>query len=174
MATGQLLFSRWRERKPSPETEPETEEGPGPQLPVKEEPITGEEPEMMTKTKKEFTINKPTPFDGNRKSIQSFMQECQVYLHVNRHVYTTDNAKVAFVLSYMNEKEALTWKENYLWKITDADGELKFPADILSISMASGSLSSFFFSFWLALLLLPLEGFMFFLSPAILSIISII
>ena len=55
------------------------------------------------------------------------MQECQVYLHVNRHVYTTDDAKVAFVLLYMNEKEALTWKENYLWKITDADGELKFP-----------------------------------------------
>ena len=38
-----------------------------------------------------------------------------------------DDAKVAFVLSYMNEKEALTWKENYLWKITDAEGELKFP-----------------------------------------------
>ena len=72
-------------------------------------------------------INKPTPFDGNRKSIKSFMQECQVYLHVNRHVYTMDDARVAFVLSYMNEKEALTWKENYLWKITDADGELKFP-----------------------------------------------
>ena len=130
MATGWLLFSHWREHEPSPETEPETKEGPGPQLPVKEEPITGEEPEMLIETKKEFAINKPTPFDGNRKSIQSFMQECQVYLQVNKHIYTTDDAKVAFVLSYMNEKEALTWKENYLWKITDTEGELKFPTKI--------------------------------------------
>ena len=55
------------------------------------------------------------------------MQECQVYLHVNRHIYTMDNSKVAFVLSYMNKKEALTWKENYLWKITNTKGELTFP-----------------------------------------------
>ena len=84
MATGRLSFSHWREREPSPETEPETEEEPGPQLPVKEEPITGEEPEMLIETKQEFVINKPTPFDGNRKSIQSFMQECQVYLQVKQ------------------------------------------------------------------------------------------
>ena len=82
---------------------------------------------MATESKKEFAINKPTPFNGNRKLIQSFMQECQVYLHINKHIYTTDDAKVAFVLSYMNKKEALTWKENYLWKITDSEGDLKFP-----------------------------------------------
>ena len=62
---------------------------------------------MTTKSKKEFAINKLTPFDGNRKLIVSFMQECQVYLQINKHIYTMDDAKVAFMLSYMNEKEAL-------------------------------------------------------------------
>lgn len=86
------------------------------------------EPEReMADTKKEFGINKPTPFDGNRKEIQSFMQDCKVYLTINGHIYTTDDAKIAFVLSFMNEKEAKRWKENYLSSLINDLGNLNFP-----------------------------------------------
>jgi Retrotransposon gag protein len=81
----------------------------------------------MTETRKEFNINKPTEFDGNRKDVQSFLQNCRVYLQVNKHVYTTDDSKVAFVLSFMNDKEAKRWKENYLIQITNVEGDLNFP-----------------------------------------------
>jgi len=54
---------------------------------------------------KELGLCKPTPFHGDRKQISTFIQECKVYLSVNRAVYTTDEAKIAFILSYMNDKE---------------------------------------------------------------------
>ena len=76
---------------------------------------------------KEFNINKPKDFDGNRKEIQSFILDCKVYLQVNQHIYTSDASKVAFILSFMNEKEAKRWKENYLISISAADGTLNFP-----------------------------------------------
>lgn len=76
---------------------------------------------------KEIGINKPTPFDGDRKKIETFIQECRVYLQVNKKIYSTDEAKVAFFLSFMNDKEALRWKQTFLRSITDADGEMKFP-----------------------------------------------
>ena len=83
---------------------------------------------MTTPTPKEFNINKPKDFDGNRKEVHSFLLDCKVYLQVNQHIYTTDASRVAFVLSFMNDKEAKRWKENYLIKITSAtDGNLVFP-----------------------------------------------
>ena len=81
----------------------------------------------VTPTAKEFNINKPKDFDGNRKEIQSFILDCKVYLQVNQHIYTSDASKVAFILSFMNEKEAKRWKENYLISISAADGTLNFP-----------------------------------------------
>ena len=45
---------------------------------------------------KEWAINKPTPFDGDRKKTETFLQECRVYLHINRGVYTTDEDKIIF------------------------------------------------------------------------------
>lgn len=83
--------------------------------------------ETRTETTKEIGINKPTPFDGDRKKVHSFIQECKVYLAINRKVYATDEAKVAFVLSFMTEKEALKWKETYLTSITNEEGDIIFP-----------------------------------------------
>ena len=80
-----------------------------------------------TLTFKEKGINKPTPFDGNRRSIENFIQECRMYLQVNRGVYTTDEDKVIFILSYMNDKEALRWKQTYLRSIENNEGLLVFP-----------------------------------------------
>ena len=81
----------------------------------------------MTTTPREFGLNKPTPFDGNRKKITTFIQEVKIYLTVNKHVYTTDESKVAFVLSYMTEKEAVQWRELYVEQMTDVNGDLVFP-----------------------------------------------
>ena len=75
---------------------------------------------------KEFTINKPKSFDGNRKEVNSFLQDCMAYLELNEHIFTTDKSQVMFILSYMDEKEAKRWKENYYLTITNANGRLTF------------------------------------------------
>ena len=55
---------------------------------------------------KEYGLNKPTPFSGDRTKIKAFLQECLVYIDINKDIYTMDKLKIGFVLSYMNEKEA--------------------------------------------------------------------
>ena len=69
-----------------------------------------------------------------------FIQECRLYLQVNKKIYTTDEAKVAFFLSFMTEKEALKWKQTFLRSITNDDGEMNFP----TIKDFVGLLNSYF------------------------------
>ena len=76
---------------------------------------------------REFGLDKPTPFDGNQKKVENFIQECRAYLQINRRIYTTDESKVAFFMSLMKEKEALKWKQTYIRSITDEEGEIIYP-----------------------------------------------
>ena len=75
--------------------------------------VTSDDAERpLTRTRQHYvstqrtSLCKPTPFHRDRKQISTFIQECKDYLSVNRAIYTTDKAKIAFILSYMNDKEA--------------------------------------------------------------------
>ena len=77
---------------------------------------------------KEYGLNKPMPFSGNRTKVKAFLQECLVYININEEVYMMDKLKIGFVLSYMDEKEAKDWRELYLEDIEDpATGKLVYP-----------------------------------------------
>jgi hypothetical protein len=77
---------------------------------------------------KEFGINKPTPFTGDRTKVKKFIQECLIYLEVNEGSYSTDKLCISFMLSFMTDKEALDWKELYLEGLEDpATGKVVFP-----------------------------------------------
>ena len=91
---------------------------------IKTEPLT-----------KEIIINKPTSFTDDRTRVQGFVQECLGYLQLNKHIYTSDEAKVAFVLYFLTDKEALKWKETYLATIWDNHKGFKYPTfkDFLKI-----------------------------------------
>src|SRR5271154_6479227 len=78
---------------------------------------------------REIAINKPITFDGDRQKIRSFLQQCTGYLQLNRHIYDTDEAKIAFILSFLNEGEAYKWREAYLNGILDpTTGFFVYPA----------------------------------------------
>ena len=77
---------------------------------------------------KEYGLNKPTPFSGDRTKVKAFLQECLVYIDINEDIYVTDKLKIGFVLSYMNEKEARDWRELYLENLEDpVTGRLVYP-----------------------------------------------
>src|SRR6202522_1793848 len=63
---------------------------------------------------KELRINPPTHFTGNRDDLDNFIQDCTLYLTLNRAVYETDEKKVIFMLSYMTEGAARAWKEAFV------------------------------------------------------------
>jgi hypothetical protein len=55
---------------------------------------------------KEYGMNKPTPFTGDRTKIRRFLQDCLGYLDINQSIYGTNWLKIRFILSYMNDGEA--------------------------------------------------------------------
>ena len=69
---------------------------------------------MNTTQKKEYNINRPTPFTGDRTKIENFVQECDVYLNINQGTYDNNVAKIAFVLSFITAGEAQKWKEQFI------------------------------------------------------------
>jgi hypothetical protein len=77
---------------------------------------------------KEYGMNKPTPFTGDRTKIRRFLQDCLEYLDMNQGIYNTDRLKIGFILSYMNDGKDTNWKEYYLDTLEDLNtGMPNFP-----------------------------------------------
>ena len=73
-----------------------------------------DKPTTNSSPQKEIGIMKPCSFNGDQRRVKEFIQECNIYLNINEDTYKTDKLKVAFVLSLMNEKEALQWKVHFI------------------------------------------------------------
>jgi len=67
-----------------------------------------------TTSPKEIRIGLPTPFDGTRENLVSFINECALYCDLNAAIYDTDLKKVIFMLSYMKGGTAQAWKESFI------------------------------------------------------------
>ena len=65
------------------------------------------------------SMNMPKPFTGKRDELKRFMQNCKIYLQINKKKYDTNLAKIGFVLALMNEGDAATWKEQVLDQAAD-------------------------------------------------------
>src|ERR1700678_2125830 len=63
---------------------------------------------------KELRINPPTHFTGNREDLDNFLQDCTLYLTLNRAVYKTDEKQIIFMLLYMTEGTAQAWKKAFV------------------------------------------------------------
>ena len=53
----------------------------------------------------------PTEWDGSRDKMTTFLNEVELYLAMNAHVFDTDKKKIIFTLSFMNQGTAGPWKE---------------------------------------------------------------
>ena len=62
--------------------------------------------EGRNESNKEIGINEPMAFDGSQKKVETFIQECRLYLQVNKKIYATDEAKVAFFVFYDRERSS--------------------------------------------------------------------
>jgi hypothetical protein len=80
-----------------------------------------------TTNMKEISINKPSSFTGDRTKVRGFVQDCRAYLQLNKHIYTIDEAKIAFVLSFLSDGESQKWKETYMATLLQDTGEFKYP-----------------------------------------------
>ena len=59
-------------------------------------------------------LNLPKDFSGKREELKKFLQQVNLYMDVNTKAYHNDMTKIAFILSFMDEGDALSWKEQFL------------------------------------------------------------
>lgn len=62
----------------------------------------------------EIKLNPPKPFTGKKENLRKFIQDVVLYLLVNKKIYDNDEKKIAFALSFMNDGDAASWKEQFL------------------------------------------------------------
>ena len=75
----------------------------------------------ISKGAAEVKLNPPKVFSGKRTELNKFLQDVLVYLTVNKEVYNNNEKKIAYLLSFMTEGDAASWKEEFLaWKIDEA------------------------------------------------------
>src|SRR6202522_2660745 len=63
---------------------------------------------------KEVKLNPPKPFDGKRENLRKFVQDGELYLMIHKKIYDDDLKKIGFFLSFINEGDAASWKEQLL------------------------------------------------------------
>ena len=81
--------------------------------------------EMIDGTPKptELKLSPPKSFTGKREDLKKFLQDVKLYLHVNKKIYDNDDKQILFALSYMNDGDAASRKEQLL---EEAMGKDKF------------------------------------------------
>ena len=70
--------------------------------------------DSTTTIAKEAQMGVPTPFSGKCGELKKFLMTCKMHLQANRAIYDNDEKKVVFVLSFMTEGDAGTWREQWL------------------------------------------------------------
>ena len=82
-----------------------------------------------SKSAAKVKLNPLKVFSGKQTELNKFLQDVLVYLTVNKEVYNNDKKKIMYLLSFMTEGDAASWKEEFLaWKIKEAkknDTDLK-------------------------------------------------
>jgi hypothetical protein len=66
------------------------------------------------KASENVKLNPPKPFTGKRSDFILFMQDVYVYLKVNQLIYDDDKKKISFILSYLADKDAAVWKQQFI------------------------------------------------------------
>ena len=70
----------------------------------------------------EIKLNLPKTFSGKWTDLNKFIQDVTLYFAVNWEAYNNDEKKIAFLLLYMTEGDAVSWKEEFLaQKIDEAN-----------------------------------------------------
>jgi hypothetical protein len=66
------------------------------------------------KASENVKLNPLKPFTGKRSDFILFMQDVFVYLKVNKLIYDNNKKKISFILSYLADRDAAVWKQQFI------------------------------------------------------------
>ena len=81
--------------------------------------ILNPNPGVDNASSKEAKMMMPREFSGKRTDLNRFIMSCMAHLTINKESYQTDEKKIGFILSLLNEGEAGAWKEQFIQEIFD-------------------------------------------------------
>ena len=64
----------------------------------------------------ELWLGQPLAFDGETAKARTWLNMVQIYLHVNKDIYNTEEKRVAFVFSFMTKGAAALWTTTFVNK----------------------------------------------------------
>jgi len=70
-------------------------------------------PIIINTTQKEVKMNTPTLFTGDRKKLEEFLIKTDMYLIMNEDTYNNDSQQIIFILSFMENGTAGSWKQSF-------------------------------------------------------------
>ncbi|PPQ94763.1 hypothetical protein CVT25_007499 [Psilocybe cyanescens] len=83
---------------------------------------------INTPKTRELSLSKPTPFNSEWFKSKKFLQECILYMGINKDVYDTEPKQIAFILSYVQEGNAVIWKQQFVQnKLNLNTGDIDLP-----------------------------------------------
>lgn len=95
-------------------------------------PATGPSVQTMTtkEDKKEIKFATIKPFDGKRENFQAFQANIGLYLLLNDETFKTDEKRILWILGFLQEGTASTWRNDYIRTHTKA-GKLELAGETL-------------------------------------------
>ena len=85
-----------------------------PAQPLRTKTLRTRPQELDNMAVKETTINLQEKLTGDQNDVSSFLQDVDLYLIMNSHIYDTNKKKNVFILSFLTDGAARTWKELFL------------------------------------------------------------
>ena len=82
-------------------------------------PPANPQPITVNATQKEVKMNTPTPFTEDRKKLEEFLIETDMYPSMNEDTYNTDQRQIIFALSFMKDGTAGPWKQSFWTQARD-------------------------------------------------------
>ena len=70
-----------------------------------------------TPTIKKIKLNLPKIFTGKKTNLQRFLQDTFVFLMINKEHHNNNDKKIAFVMSFMTDRDAALWKQEFIGKV---------------------------------------------------------
>ena len=93
--------------------------------------LSNQNPAANGASLKEARMMMPREFSGKRMDLNRFIMSCMAHLTINKEIYQTDEKKIGFMLSLLNEGEAGAWKEQFIQEmfnetVTSGAAEMTF------------------------------------------------
>ena len=75
----------------------------------------------------ELRLNMPKVYDGSPTTAKYWLNSVRTYLLINKDIYSTDNKKVGYTLSFMTKGTAKSWVAVHTQNALDASSFRTFP-----------------------------------------------